>query len=366
MFYVFRLYLYSMRTIKENQFFVWEENDLTAPTMKSENSGITALKNTTSETKNVSVENVCEDTGNRKEWKRNCPKCGRESIYISKKGYIYAQNHKSLCKNCRFDISHPKLEKICPNCGNLITYSNKGALESALKFNSWCKKCWKQKRKTSRFSELQRECPKCNKKIFYSSKNSFSNATKYNHLCNTCKILGIKLKPWSNEQKQCFSKKFSGKNNPFYGKHHAREKRKYWSKIRTGRILSEKTKKLLIEQRSCELYRQKQREIRLKQILELGCWISYNQNACKYFDKLNKENKWKLQHAMNGGEIICIGYSLDAYDKNKNIVVEYDERKHYTGGKLKIKDVDRMNRIKKHLQCRFFRYNEKIKELKEY
>jgi hypothetical protein len=31
---------------------------------------------------------------------------------------------------------------------------------------------------------------------------------------------------------------------------------------------------------------------------------------------------------LNGGELRCLGYWMDAYDKNKNIVVEYDEPYH--------------------------------------
>ncbi len=95
--------------------------------------------------------------------------------------------------------------------------------------------------------------------------------------------------------------------------------------------------------------------------------ICYNPNACKYFDSLNKEKGWELQHALNGKEIKIIGYSLDAYDKKRNIVVEYDEARHYDiYGNLKQKDVNRMNEIKDRLKCKFFRYNEKAKMLVEY
>ena len=55
------------------------------------------------------------------------------------------------------------------------------------------------------------------------------------------------------------------------------------------------------------------------------------------------------------------------YDKEKNIVVEYDEPRHYDRyGNLRKKDVDRMNEIQHHLQCEFWRYNEKTKTLKRY
>ena len=74
----------------------------------------------------------------------------------------------------------------------------------------------------------------------------------------------------------------------------------------------------------------------------------YNKTACEYFDFLNIQYGWNLQHAENGGEIRCGGYFLDAYDKEKNIVVEYDEPRHYKdieNNILKDKDIDRQNFI---------------------
>lgn len=60
--------------------------------------------------------------------------------------------------------------------------------------------------------------------------------------------------------------------------------------------------------------------------------------------------------------MVC-GYWLDGYDKEKNIVFEYDESFHYPYGKLRHKDIVRQNRIIAFLNCAFWRYNEKTKEL---
>lgn len=94
-----------------------------------------------------------------------------------------------------------------------------------------------------------------------------------------------------------------------------------------------------------------------------GGRMNFSINACKFIDELNKKNGWNLQHAMNGGEIICLGYWLDGYDKDLNIVVEYDEPKHYKDVENNIlndKDVERQNNIINELHCKFFRYNEKL------
>jgi hypothetical protein len=56
----------------------------------------------------------------------------------------------------------------------------------------------------------------------------------------------------------------------------------------------------------------------------------------------------------------------DAYDKEKNIVIEYDEPHHYDKtGKLKPNDIRRMNEVKQLLQCKFLRYNTIDKKIYE-
>ena len=112
--------------------------------------------------------------------------------------------------------------------------------------------------------------------------------------------------------------------------------------------------------------RQKNREKTLSRVAVQKMFHAYNFDACKYFDKLSVEKGWNLRHAENGGEFLVRRYWVDAYDEKLNIVVEYDEPRHYSGGVLKKKDVERMNRIISELNCRFFRYNESTKELIQY
>ncbi len=61
-----------------------------------------------------------------------------------------------------------------------------------------------------------------------------------------------------------------------------------------------------------------------------------------------EEHDWHIQHAENSGEFyIGIGYFVDVYDKEKNVVLEYDEKKHYW-----------QSQIIQHLHCEYWRYNE--------
>lgn len=90
----------------------------------------------------------------------------------------------------------------------------------------------------------------------------------------------------------------------------------------------------------------------------------YNKKSIAFFDALSKEKGWNLQHAENGGEFYTgIGYWVDAYDKERNIVVEYDESYHYDdieNNVLREKDIKRQNEIIEHLHCEYWRYNEKM------
>lgn len=111
--------------------------------------------------------------------------------------------------------------------------------------------------------------------------------------------------------------------------------------------------------------KQKTRESTLKYIESLpnynGTKARYSHKACEYINKLNEQNNWNLQHAENGGEYSICGYFVDGYDKNLNIVFEYDEPTHYLNKEnniLKDKDIQRQNNIIKELNCEFWRYNE--------
>ena len=191
------------------------------------------------------------------------------------------------------------------------------------------------KRKISE-NEWQCECGK----IFnnYQSLNAHMSHCDYHHEC-----LGTqkKLRPselnhsmnWENktEEELCEIRKKSGKTYSekmklgekipsFLGKHHS-EKSKEKTRISTINYIN-KTKG--------------------------NCRARYSIKGCEYINKLNEEKGWNLQHAENGGEICIAGYFLDGYDKDLNIVFEYDEAKHYKdiqNNILKDKDIQRQQNI---------------------
>jgi len=95
----------------------------------------------------------------------------------------------------------------------------------------------------------------------------------------------------------------------------------------------------------------------------------YNKVACEFMNKWGKENGYIFEHAMNGKELKVAAYWVDGYDKEKNIVFEYDEPHHYYKRKqmkLKEKDLIRMKRIQEEIHCDFIRYNEITKTITIY
>lgn len=225
-------------------------------------------------------------------------------------------------------------------------------------------------------SQFTRYCPTCNKLMAYSCKSALTRATRKNTNCKVCANLGENNpaygKKFSEETRAKMSAKIiseetkkkmslaqshlkgkdhpnfgrypsddtrlkksiavTGEKNPNYGKHHSEETK---HKIRLKRIASIKE--------------------RYRQIIP-----NYNPKGCRIFDNLMIENNIFIQHAENGGEYYIkeLGYWLDGYDTENNVVYEFDEGYHFLAGKLKEKDIIRQRKIEKFLNCSFIRIKE--------
>jgi len=138
------------------------------------------------------------------------------------------------------------------------------------------------------------------------------------------------------------------KNNPMYGKSlyniwvdkHGLEVanikwKEYKNKISVsmkGKTRSEKTLK-------------KMREAAIKNYIKNGRNIpNYNPIACKIIDEYGQKNGYNFQHAENGGEVCIDGYYPDGVDKEKETIIEVDEKHHFNAdGILKQRDIKRQN-----------------------
>ena len=110
-------------------------------------------------------------------------------------------------------------------------------------------------------------------------------------------------------------------------------------------------------------YSKNKRKAKIKYMDSLCGQITpnYNYRACIFFENLNKAIGWQGMHAENGDEFYIpeLGYWVDYYEPNLNLVIEWDEKCHYNSdGLLREKDVRREKEITEFLHCAFIRIKE--------
>ena len=306
---MFSLYIYKYM----NQNNLWEEKNLIEQKKNLKNSLISAPNDTMKEIKKNVIEKGWKDIGNKKIHQKLCSKCNTNQVYKSLKLLKRAIKKNVLCKKCALN-------------GRIIgcmTDEHKLKLSISHKKNGIGK--WMN-----------------GKTLTDKTKEKISNSHKGKKLTTETKL------------KMSLSK--IGELNPTKRLDVRRKISEYRHKNKM--VISEETRKKLSI---------KAKENILKRIEKFGkICPNFNLNACSYFDNLNESNNWNLQHALNGGETRILCYFLDAYDVERNIVVEYDEPHHYDiDGNLKQKDYKRMVEIINHLKCKFYRYNEVTNQLIE-
>ena len=218
--------------------------------------------------------------------------------------------------------------KTCPVCGCLQKYKHKHSLKSAIENSTVCKTCsyteeYKEKIRQSNLGQKRSEETKQNMyKVFEKNRGT-----------------GV----YSNK----------GLKNPMYGL--KEEKSPSYKRVHT-----DEEKERMRKPRS-EEFKRKMRISTLKRIIRDGGGANYNRSACTFFERLNKEMKWKGVHAQNKGEyrIEELGYVVDYYEPTLNLVIEWDEEFHYLGDKLRQKDLERQDRIIQSLKCSFIRIRQK-------
>jgi hypothetical protein len=221
-------------------------------------------------------------------------------------------------KECKDIGKEKKWIRKCPKCGKDIVYTVKSTMVTADINNSCCRNCGHTKHERKPF--YTKTCD-CGKKQIYTNRKVYERSLKKNTRCRVC----------------------SGKENGKYtlGRKRTDEFKRYM------RVTSIKRLKARIKNFSSRS----------------------NPVATKFIEEYGNQNGFNFQHALNGGEyhIEELGYFVDGYDKEKNVVFEYDEPNHYyRNGHLKNKDIKRMSEIMNHLHCRFIRYNEQMNKTEEF
>lgn len=67
-----------------------------------------------------------------------------------------------------------------------------------------------------------------------------------------------------------------------------------------------------------------------------GFTPSYNKDSIAIIEEYGKKHGYKFQHAENGGEVFIAGFYVDAYDSEKNVVLEFMEKHHKVPKKRKL------------------------------
>jgi hypothetical protein len=136
----------------------------------------------------------------------------------------------------------------------------------------------------------------------------------------------------------------------FRGKHLSNEMKDKLRKSNVGKMRSSMTR---MKMRVSAINRIEREKLNGGQLIP-----SFNSSACRRIDEYGKQCGYNFQHAMNGGEfhIKKLGYWVDGYDKEKNVVIEIDEHRHFNAdGSLKKRDVERQKEIEQYLGCKFIR-----------
>ena len=232
-----------------------------------------------------------------------------------------------------------------------------------------------------------RKCPECKSDIISNDKWYCKDADKKKRLCKYCRIKGNRNpnygKKVSDDIKiKCRNTYKDNNHIPYWvGKYLTDDHKQKIAISKKGTYPSKYQLERVKQVNAGNTYRKgklhndnSKRKMRIAKayyiMRNVGHKIcpAFSEIACEYFDWLNKWNGWNGKYATNGGEYFIkeLGYWVDYYEPKENIIIEWDEYHHYSHGNLLLKDIKRMEEIKQHLTCRFFRYNQKTNELKEW
>lgn len=297
-------------------------------------------------------------------YKRNCPKCNKVLETKNKHYYNKAVSENKLCLSCSLigrtfsDEHRANLSKNHADVsGENNPFFNKvHSDDTKERISEIVSERYKDPELRKRVSEIRKEWHKYNE-------NSFKGKT---HSDETKEFLSfLATKRFEDEEERmkmsAIKKEYYTHNEPYFkGKTHTEEARKKMGEARsiyykkhghpwTGRTHSDESK-------------EKMRLVNTERVTKLGLPFhpSYNPNSIPILEEYAREAGYSIQHAENGGEFQIPGttFFVDGYDRDKNVVIEYDEAYHFNKNNRHA-DKWRQDKIGEILKCKFIRISEK-------
>lgn len=199
--------------------------------------------------------------------------------------------------------------------------------------------------------KYMRNCPSCGKELTYSRKDGVRNANKKNSKCNRCSQLG-----YIQTKEHKLNNSLSNKGRIITQEHRdnlSKTHHKYWLG-KTNKGQSER----MINRFISDAFRKNSRIGAINYIEQVKLkgghlYPRYNISSISIIEQKAKElGITDLQHAENGGEyhIKELGYFVDGYSREKNIVIEFYETHHK---RYIEKDLIRQKEITNLLKCEF-------------
>jgi hypothetical protein len=263
----------------------------------------------------------------------------------------------------------------CPTCGYKRKFKDKYALNRATK-KTKCNRCCRSKNLLKVIGlvneNFTKNCPKCGKEQKYTDASTYYRSLSNNIVCGSCR-------EFSEEHKRKLSiarnKRIISKES--YDKRSKTLKLRFPNGVKKSKESIQRTVDGLtrwrIENPSKE--RERIKKTRISLLNKYGTYFVngggplYNKNACKIFDRINKELNWQGIHAENNnaGEFKLrindyLQFYIDYYEPTKNVVIEYNEPHHYKKSYNKSREKIRETHIKSNLHCDLYilKYDENI------
>ena len=201
--------------------------------------------------------------------------------------------------------------------------------------------------------EYTRQCPLCNKILYYTRNFSRNSADKIDSVCPSCSNKG--------ENNPMFGKKRMG---GMLGKRHSVNTRQKMSKLQTHQPLSKETKKKISDSVKVAMHRPDIRKRCLDSLFKTK-WIKVrtDKGQLELIEKWNTLGfKFEPNHQIKTDTDL---FYIDGYDKEKNVVLEYDGKYHQKC-EQKQKDLLRQQKIIDILKPKkFWRYDSENKQFRD-